>query len=67
MITIDKVLDEIMRLDFDTREMLLEILKKRHIAETRKRIAANARKARNEFAKGKSQALSASEVIKQLQ
>ena len=67
MLTIDKVLDEIMRFDFSTREMLLEILKKRQTEEARKRIALNALKARTEFSKGKSKALIATEVIKHLQ
>jgi len=66
MFTFDKVLDEIMDLDFSSREMLLEILRKRQIEERRKEIARNARKAQSDFSSGKYKPLTASEAIKQL-
>lgn len=66
MFTIDKVLDEIMQFDFNTREMLLEILRKRQIAERRKEIAANARKAKAEFKNGKLKHRTSAEAIKHL-
>ncbi len=66
MFTLDKVLDDIMQLDYSTREMLLDILKKRQIEERRKEIAANARKAKSDFKRGKLKARSAKEVIRHL-
>lgn len=66
MFTIDKVLDEIMQLDFATREMLVDILHKRQIEERRKDIAGNARKARSAFKHGKLKAHTSSEVIRHL-
>lgn len=51
--TIDKVLDEIMQLDFSSREMLIDIVRKRQVEERRKEIARNARKAKAEFKRGK--------------
>jgi hypothetical protein len=66
MITIDKALDTIMKLDFYSREMILDILKKRQIEERRNEIAKNARISKKEFAKGKYHLLSSEEIIKHL-
>ena len=64
MFTIDKVLDEIMQLDFSSREMLIDIVRKRQIEERRAGIARNARKARTEFKRGKLKPLSSAKIIK---
>lgn len=39
MVTIDSTLEDIMQLDFDSREILLEILQKRQIEARRDEIA----------------------------
>ncbi|MBI4945051.1 MAG: hypothetical protein HY840_01470 [Bacteroidetes bacterium] len=66
MTTIDKALDTIMKLDFYSREMLLDILKKRIIEERRNDIAKNARIGKKEFTKGKYKPLSSEEGIHHL-
>lgn len=66
MITLDSMLDDIMRLDFDTREMLLEILKMRQIESRRDEIAENGKKALKEYRAGKAVPKSAEEVIAEL-
>ena len=66
MITIDKILDEMMKLDFSSREMLLEILYRRNIEEKRKEITHNARNAKKEFSKRKLKPISAEAVIARL-
>lgn len=53
MITIDKALDSYMQLDFNSRELLIEVLQKRQIEERRKQIAVNVKKAKHDFANGK--------------
>ncbi len=66
MVTIDSTLDDIMKLDFDSREMLLEILQKRQVEARREEIAKGARKSLQEYGSGKLQPLSAKEVIEKL-
>lgn len=44
MVTIDSTLDDIMKLDFASREMLLEILQKRQIEARRNEIAKTAKR-----------------------
>ena len=66
MFTIDKVLDEIMQLDFSSREMLIDIVRKRQIEEKRAAIARNARKAKKEYKRGKLKPLSSTKLIKHL-
>jgi hypothetical protein len=60
------MLDDIMRLDFDTREMLLDILKRRQIESRRDEIAENGKKALKEYRSGKAVPKSAEEVIAEL-
>ena len=66
MATIDSILNYIMKLDFDSREMLLEILQKRQVEARREEIAKGARKSLQEYGSGKLQPLSAKEVIEKL-
>lgn len=66
MFTVDKVLDEIMQLDYSTREMLVEIVRKRQIEERRNVISANAKKAKREYTNRKLKSSLAVEVIKHL-
>ena len=67
MITIDKALDSYMQLDFNSRELLLEVLQKRQIEERRKQIAINVKKAKQDFANGKlSKPMTAKECIESL-
>ncbi|MDZ4846982.1 MAG: hypothetical protein SH857_15720 [Chitinophagales bacterium] len=62
MFTIDKVLDEIMQLDFSSREMLIDIVRKRQIEEKRKQIASYAHKAKAALKRGKLKAVSAAKL-----
>ncbi|MEO6633712.1 MAG: hypothetical protein ABIN13_18365 [Mucilaginibacter sp.] len=66
MITLDSMLDDIMRLDFDTREMLLEILKKRQIEARRDEFLKQANGDLKEYRAGKLKAQTAEEVIEEL-
>ena len=66
MATIDSTLDDIMKLDFNSREMLLEILQKRQIEYRRNEIAKRAKKTLKEYQSGKITADSAEDVIKKL-
>ncbi|MBI2270601.1 MAG: hypothetical protein HYU69_09650 [Bacteroidetes bacterium] len=64
--TVDKVLDLIMRLDYFSREMVLDILKSRQIEERRNEISKNARSAKADFVKGKIKPMTSGEVIGRL-
>lgn len=66
MNTLDKALDEIMKMDYSSREMLSEILSKRIIEEKRNIYASNAKKAKNDFLNGITKAQSAEKAIDQL-
>ncbi|HJP62759.1 MAG TPA: hypothetical protein VJ844_04925 [Mucilaginibacter sp.] len=66
MVTIDSTLDDIMQLDFASREMLLEILHKRQVEARRNEIAKNAKQSLKEYHTGKATPLTAGEVVKQL-
>ncbi|MEI6815621.1 MAG: hypothetical protein WCL14_03345 [Bacteroidota bacterium] len=66
MVTIDKILDEITQLDMDSRDMLIEILNKRRIEESRNEIADNACKTKKDFDAGKIKIHSAKEAIQKL-
>ena len=63
MTTIDQALADIMKLDFNTREMLLEILQKRQVEARRDAIAKNAKKSLKEYHTGSYVALSVDEAI----
>jgi hypothetical protein len=66
MNTFENTLEAIMQLDFELREMLIEIVNNRQIEERRKEIAKNAHKARKEYQSGKLKPMSASEVMAEL-
>jgi hypothetical protein len=67
MATFQQTLDEFMQLDFSSKEMLLDILNKRMAEERRKKIAANAKKAKTELKKGEITPSSASDIIDELE
>ena len=50
--TFDRKLDEIMKLDYSSKELLFDLLQKRLIEERRNQIATNAKKSKKEFSKG---------------
>ena len=66
MVTIDSTLTDIMQLDYNSREILLEILQKRQIEARRDEIAKNARKSIKEYQAGNYTPLSADEAISRL-
>ena len=66
MVTINSTLEDIMQLDYASREMLLEILQKRQIEARRDEMAKNAKRSLKEYNSGKLQALTAEEVIEKL-
>jgi len=63
MITLDQALTEIMQLDYNSREMLLEILQKRQIEARRTEIAENAQQAKKDYEAGNIKPMSAEEAI----
>ena len=66
MITLDQALDVIMQLEYEQKEMLLEILRKRQIEDRREEIAQNAREAINAFQAGELKTETADELINRL-
>jgi len=66
MVTINSTLEDIMQLDYASREMLLEILQKRQIEARRAEMAKTAKQTVKEYHTGKILPLTASEVIKKL-
>lgn len=66
MVTIDSTLDDIMQLDFASREMLLEILQKRQMEARRNEMAKNAKQSLKDYHAGKGTPLTADEIIKKL-
>lgn len=63
MSTIDSALNEIMQLDFTSREILLEIFRKRQIESRREEIAKNAKKSIKDYKEGKSIPLASDDAI----
>lgn len=63
MVPFDSTLEDIMQLDFASREMLLEILQRRQIEARRNEIAKIAKKSLKEFQMGKGVPLSAKNAI----
>ncbi|MBS1530834.1 MAG: hypothetical protein JSU01_11035 [Bacteroidetes bacterium] len=66
MVTIDSTLDEIMQLDFASREILLEILQKRQMEARRNEMAKNAKQSLKDYHAGKATPLTADEAIRKL-
>ncbi len=67
MATIDSALNEFMQLDFNTREMLLDIIQKRQGEARRQAIARNAKAGLRDYRAGKLQEESASALIQRLE
>jgi hypothetical protein len=66
MVTINSTLEDIMQLDYASREMLLEILQKRQIEARRSEIAKTAKKTLREYQSNSMPSRSAEEVIEKL-
>ena len=66
MSNLETALESIMEMDFETREMLLEILQRRQVEERRKEIARNGRTALRAFESGRTKAEDAGDLIKRL-
>jgi len=66
MATINSTLEDIMQLDYASRELLLEILQKRQMEERRNEIAKTAKQTLKEYHSGKFHPLTADEVVKKL-
>ena len=66
MATIDSTLEDFMKMDYNTREMLLDILQKRQIEARRKDIAKSAKQSIKSFRSGQLKAETADELIARL-
>lgn len=66
MSNLENALESIMQMDFETREMLLEILQKRQIETRRIEIARNGRAAKRAYEAGRTKAMDVSEVLVKL-
>jgi hypothetical protein len=64
---LDQILDEIGSLSLDEQEMLLDILKKRHIEQKRLRIAREVREAQKEHKKGLTKRGTIEDLMKDLE
>jgi len=64
---LDQILDEIASLSLDEQEMLVDILKKRHIEQKRLRIAREVREAQREYKKGLTKRGTVEDLIKDLE
>lgn len=67
MVTISSTLEDIMKLDYASREMLLEILQKRQIEARRDVIAQDAKISIKEYRSGKTTPVTADEAIIKLE
>jgi adenylate kinase family enzyme len=66
MVTINSTLEDIMQLDYTSREMLLEILQKRQIEARRDDIAKTAKQSLKEYHSGKTHPTTADEAVNKL-
>ncbi|QEL02614.1 hypothetical protein FKG96_17915 [Olivibacter sp. LS-1] len=66
MATLNSTLEDIMKLDYTSREMILEILQKRQIESRRELMAKNAKKSLKEYRSGKTQPMSLEETLNRL-
>lgn len=66
MINLDTALDEIMQLDFQSREMLIQVLQKQQIEANRNSIFKSAKASLKEYRNGKFSTLNAEEVTNRL-
>lgn len=66
MITLDQALDVVMQLEYEQKEMLLDILRKRQIEERREEIAQNAQEAIRAFQAGELKTETVEDLINRL-
>ncbi len=66
MITLDQALDMVMQLEYEQKEMLLEILWKRQVEDRRQEIAQNAQEAISAFYAGELKTETDVELINRL-
>ena len=66
MVTLDHAIDTVSELSLEQQELLLEIVRKRHIAKRRKEIATDAAASIAKFREGSLPSLSVEAVIHQL-
>ena len=66
VITLDRAIEIAMQLSFEQQEMLLEIIRKRHVEARRDEIAQDAQASLAAFRAGQLKARSADEVIEEL-
>ncbi len=66
MTTLDRVLETVMQLSLDQQELLIEILRQRHIEASRDEIAKDAQESIAAFKAGKLKSQSAEAVIAEL-
>lgn len=66
IVTLKSVLEDIMQLDYTSREMVLNILQKRQIESRRELMGNNAEKSLKEYRTGKIQPLSLEETLNRL-
>jgi DNA-binding NtrC family response regulator len=64
---LDQILDEIASLSLDEQEMLLDLLKKRHVEQKRLRIAREVREAQREHKKGLTKRGTIEDLLKDLE
>lgn len=67
MSTVNSALDEIMKLDYTSREIILEILQKRQSEARRDEIAKKAKQTLKEYRSGKIEPLTVEEAISRLE
>jgi len=65
-VTLDQVIDIAMKLPFEQREMLVDIIHRRQVEALRSEIAADAQAALAEYRAGKLRSQSADEIIRLL-
>lgn len=66
MVTVESALEDIMKLDFTSREMVLEILQKRQIEARRSEMAKNAKQSVKDYQSGKIKPIGIDEVLTRL-
>jgi hypothetical protein len=64
---LDQILDEIAALSLDEQELLLEIIKKRHIEQKRQRIVREVKEAQREHRKGLTKRGTVKDLMKDLE
>ena len=64
---LDRILDEIASLSLDEQEMLLDLLKKRHIEQKRLRIVREVRESQREHKKGLTKRGTIEDLMKDLE